>query len=55
MRIWEWEGKVHTTFELVLAASARVAPIRLATRVEAAMEIENGIWKVRAVMVVRTL
>jgi len=31
--------------------SVRVAPMRLATRVEAAMEIGKGIWKVKAVSV----
>ena len=40
---------------LVFAASVRVAPIKFATRVEAAIEIGNGIWKVIAVMVDTTL
>jgi hypothetical protein len=48
-------GVLLTTLALVLAASESVAPMRLATRVEAAMEIENGIWKVRAVRVERIL
>jgi hypothetical protein len=48
-------GRVLTTLALVLAASVSVAPIRFATRVEAAMEIGNGIWKVRAVRVLRML
>jgi hypothetical protein len=40
---------------LVFAASLRVAPIRFATRVEAAMEIGKGIWNVRDVKVARIL
>lgn len=44
-----------TTLALTFAASARLAPMRLATRVEAAMEIGNGIWNVRAVRVLRIL
>lgn len=47
--------KLLTTFALVFAASLSVAPMRLATRVDAAMDIGNGIWKVRAVMVLRIL
>jgi hypothetical protein len=47
--------KVLTTLALVFAASVSVAPIRFATRVEAAIEIGNGIWKVRAVRVLRML
>lgn len=37
----------------VLAAEERVAPMRFATRVDAAMEMGNGIWKVIAEMVLR--
>jgi hypothetical protein len=44
-----------TTLALVLAASERVAPIRFATRVDAAIDIGNGIWKVSAVRVLRML
>lgn len=42
------------TFVETLAASASVAPMRFATRVEAAMERGKGIWKVSEVMVART-
>lgn len=57
----QYKGKrsfsVHglTTLALVFAASASVAPIKFATRVEAAMDIGKGIWNVRAVIVLRTL
>lgn len=44
-----------TTLALVFAASASVAPMRLATRVEAATETGNGIWNVRAVKVLKIL
>ena len=44
-----------TTLALVFAASASVAPMRLATRVEAATDIGNGIWNVRAVKVLSIL
>lgn len=47
--------RVLTTLALVFAASVSVAPIRFATRVEAAIEIGNGIWNVRAVKVLRIL
>lgn len=40
---------------LVRAASVRVAPMRFATRVEEAMDIGKGIWKVIPAMVERTL
>jgi hypothetical protein len=46
---------VLTTLALVLAASERVAPIRFATRVDAAIDRGKGIWNVRAVSVLRTL
>jgi hypothetical protein len=46
---------VLTTLALVLAASVSVAPMRFATRVDAAIEIGNGIWNVRAVKVLRIL
>lgn len=42
------------TFAEILAGSARVAPMRLAIRVEAAMEMGKGIWKVQEAMVERT-
>ncbi len=42
------------TFAEVLAASASVAPIKLAMRVLAAMERGKGIWNVREVRVART-
>jgi hypothetical protein len=42
---------IELTFADVLAAPPSVAPMRLATRVDAAMDIENGIWNVRAVIV----
>jgi hypothetical protein len=35
---------ILTTVPLVFAAPDSVAPIKFATRVEAAMERENGIW-----------
>ena len=44
-----------TTLALVFAASERVAPMRLATRVDAATEMGNGIWNVRAVRVLKIL
>ena len=44
-----------TTLAEVLAASTRLAPIRFATRVDAAMETGNGIWNVVDVRVTRTL
>jgi hypothetical protein len=50
-----FEERVHTTLALVFAASVSVAPMRFATRVDAAMEIGNGIWKVSAVIVLRML
>jgi hypothetical protein len=43
------------TLALVFAASVRVAPIRFATRVDAAMDIGKGIWNVIPVMVASTL
>ena len=42
------------TFADTLAASASVAPIRFAIRVDAAMEIGKGIWNVNVVIVART-
>jgi len=42
------------TLAEILAGSARVAPMRLAIRVEAAIEMGKGIWKVNDVMVERT-
>lgn len=38
------EAMKKVTFAAVLAASTRLAPMRLATRVEAAMETGKGIW-----------
>jgi hypothetical protein len=49
------ELEVEHTVALVLAASDSVAPIKFATRVDAAMEIGNGIWNVSPVMVARML
>ncbi len=43
-----------TTLAEVLAAVERVAPMRFAMRVLAAMEMGKGIWKVRLVRVPRT-
>lgn len=42
------------TFPEVRAAPDKVAPIRFAIRVLAAMETGKGIWKVMAEMVART-
>lgn len=42
------------TLAEVRAGSERVAPIRFAIRVLAAMETGKGIWKVMAVIVART-
>jgi hypothetical protein len=47
--------EILTTLALVFAASERVAPMRFATRVEAAIEIGNGIWNVKAVKVLKML
>ena len=45
---------IPTTLAEIFAAEASVAPMRLATRVEPAMERGKGIWKVRDVRVART-
>jgi hypothetical protein len=44
-----------TTLAEVFAASASFAPIKFATRVDPAIDIGNGIWKVVVVIVTRTL